>query len=598
MASGTFWGPKHCCRHGPCNACVISVIDGDGYNPQSQSTSTLNSVKAMYDWVKQNCCVDTQTLCLQRILIGASYRHKPDIVKYAIGEEGAPVDFAPVKGYSYMHGPGQDCENEHDTFLQELEGGRYSSQGIMTPCMHAIYHDDIELLTWLIEQAGADLDFRIMDGQGSPGSAMSVAIKTNNPTILKFLLDKGADPNKKMFCGGSALHLAVDKENIEMLKILLECNRTDLNLMNYPKKEIEKQDDIPYSALMDACCPWKQTNFEIIELLLNYGVDVNAVSCLHPIYEDGPQNALSNALAQCNFPLVELLLKHGADCSILGTSYGDGDGTFLERAAATKDIDIFKLAMPFPVNITVEQKGQVLFHAAGSGNLDFLHLAMTLQDVNGPTIEHYTNALLNASSFEVMKELLELGADPNKVCHKHRLSEVGDESCNLMRIFKTNDRERYPNEDEESKEKRVKKLELLIQNGANPGLFLDCLNETIKANIEDYDLYSIAFSLTVEMYHEEKLTTNDPTTYQYLAKCMSQTNIPRFKELVAEYVDRLRNEDEILTICDSMPDVCSLQHQCRSSLRKNIMRVSCNLEQCLIRLGLPKPIREYVMFKK
>ncbi|CAH1790419.1 unnamed protein product [Owenia fusiformis] len=596
MASGVdnslfIWSPKHCCEDGPCNACLIKIIDDDdGYNLRSQSTTALNHVKAMYGWVKKNCDVDTQSICLERILMTASYKHKPDIVKYIIREEGAPVDFIPEKRYFYRIDEGW---KEHEAFLDELEKVQYSPQGIMTPAMHAIYHDDIELLTWLIEQAGADIDFR-MD---TNGTAMSVAIENNKPTILKFLLDKGADPNKRMFCQGAALHIAIEEESIEMVQILLDCKRTDVNIMNDPKseKEIDNQDDIPFSPLMDACSPNRsgvKVKPEIVELLLNHGADVNAVSGYS--IDDGPQNALSNALYQTNFPCVELLLKHGADPAILGTEYCSGErSTFLERAASTHNIDIFKLALTYPEDITAEQRGQVLVNAAGTGNLDIFKLAMNLQDKNGLNTEHASNALFNTSSFEIMSELLELGADPNKLANKYRLDETHD-TGNLIRVF-----EMYqPLEDEDSKVKKVKKLELLIQNGAIPGLFLDCLNKRIEEDIEDYDNNSNYSNLSDDMYHVLKMTIKDPAPYEYLAKCMSQADIPRFKELVEEYVKGLSNEDKILTICDNMADVCSLQHQCRSTIREQIMQVPQNFKQCLGELGLPTPLQDYLMFKE
>lgn len=63
-------------------------------------------------------------------------------------------------------------------------------------------------------------------------SVLDIAVLKDDPALVQFLLDAGADPNAMHGCFGSALHIACcsEKENqYEMIKMLLESG-ADVNL--------------------------------------------------------------------------------------------------------------------------------------------------------------------------------------------------------------------------------------------------------------------------------------------------------------------------------------------------------------------------------
>lgn len=66
-------------------------------------------------------------------------------------------------------------------------------------------------------------------------SVLDIAVLKDDPALVQFILDAGADPNASHGCFGSALHIACcsEKENqYEMIQMLLEYG-ADVNLGGY-----------------------------------------------------------------------------------------------------------------------------------------------------------------------------------------------------------------------------------------------------------------------------------------------------------------------------------------------------------------------------
>ena len=82
---------------------------------------------------------------------------------------------------------------------------------------------------------------------------------SNNPEIVKILLNAGADLNKQDIDGNTALIHAVYFNSIEVATLLLEAG-----------VDIDKQDNYGNTALMSAASSNRREN---VELLLNYGAD-------------------------------------------------------------------------------------------------------------------------------------------------------------------------------------------------------------------------------------------------------------------------------------------------------------------------------------
>ena len=85
-------------------------------------------------------------------------------------------------------------------------------------------------------------------------------------SVIKDLLEYGADPNKQTYSGSTALHVAVAVNNIELVKILLEHDANPNLTAKYTLSRWQ------YTPLMDSA---QRNNLPIVKLLLEHGANPN-----------------------------------------------------------------------------------------------------------------------------------------------------------------------------------------------------------------------------------------------------------------------------------------------------------------------------------
>ena len=84
--------------------------------------------------------------------------------------------------------------------------------------MYCILFNDIESLKILLEQRNIKID--IQEDHGD--TALMMAVKENNVTMVKLLLNNKADVDIKDMRNGTPIVVAAIKNNIEIIKLLLE----------------------------------------------------------------------------------------------------------------------------------------------------------------------------------------------------------------------------------------------------------------------------------------------------------------------------------------------------------------------------------------
>ena len=130
-------------------------------------------------------------------------------------------------------------------------------------------------------------------------SALGEAVNRENIEIIKLLLKKGADPD---FNDGEALKNALlNKKNLKITKMLLDAG-ADINIKD------RDESSLLYNALIDKHLPTseKDEEIDVVQFLLDRGVDVNDG-------EDGNSDSLVYAVYDENLELIETLLKKGAN---------------------------------------------------------------------------------------------------------------------------------------------------------------------------------------------------------------------------------------------------------------------------------------------
>ncbi|XP_039276687.1 ankyrin-3-like [Nilaparvata lugens] len=130
---------------------------------------------------------------------------------------------------------------------------------------------------------------------------MNVVTDMLHISVIKALLQVGADPNKTDIFEFNALHLAVKENNVNIVKCLLEFPGININ-------QVSANMGTPLHIAAE------ENRVEIARLLLKHGADVNSIDL-----QKG-QTPLHVAVKKSHVQIVELLLKQ-ADIDINKEDY-------------------------------------------------------------------------------------------------------------------------------------------------------------------------------------------------------------------------------------------------------------------------------------
>lgn len=118
----------------------------------------------------------------------------------------------------------------------------------------------------------------------------------NGLSTVNTLLERGADPSGKGKKGSTPLHFAASRGNEEIVKILLQHSKVNVNVKDVSGK----------TALHMACC---EGHSKVCQLLLNYGADIKAVSA-------DKTTPLHSAILNGHSEVARMILNRGKRCSI------------------------------------------------------------------------------------------------------------------------------------------------------------------------------------------------------------------------------------------------------------------------------------------
>ncbi|MBV9508189.1 MAG: ankyrin repeat domain-containing protein [Acidobacteriia bacterium] len=243
--------------------------------------------------------------------------------------------------------------------------------------------------------------------QAEEPDALYNAIRANDLTGLKSILDRGANPNAPDARQVTPLMYAAETGSVESMQILLEHHA-----------EVNAQNAFGSTALI-----WSVADRRKVRLLLDHGADPNKAA------RSGRTALIIAAFTNPSAQVVRMLLDHGADPKAMDQHRW----TALNAAAFGNDTDTIKLlvAAGVPINTPDNFIGWTpLMNAAGNGNLEAVKLLLSkgaevnavslregLPKVKTGTVEFggFT-PLLTAAAFApppVIKTLLDAGAEVN-----------------------------------------------------------------------------------------------------------------------------------------------------------------------------------------
>jgi len=263
-----------------------------------------------------------------------------------------------------------------------------------TPLMFAIFDGDVAEAQRLIK-AGADV--KATNAYGA--NAMRLAADTANTELIRLLLKAGADPESPNADGETALHLVARSGNVEAAKLLLKAG-AKVNAV----EQFGGQTPLMWAAA--------RRHPQMVELLLSNGADVNARSAVRdyqrvataesraaPRDRGGFTPLMYAARDNCG-ECVEVLLKHKADVNLADPSFV----VPLSIAMMNDNWDIAKRLIEAGADVNQ-------WDMNGSSPL-----LVAIDNINGtgsrnPLDQDKPN---KASSHEVIKMLLDRGANPNQ----------------------------------------------------------------------------------------------------------------------------------------------------------------------------------------
>jgi ankyrin repeat protein len=168
-----------------------------------------------------------------------------------------------------------------------------------TPLHYATVGGHLDITEYLLEKNAEDINAKNKHSQTPlhfaviSGSLRSIGGKI--PSLVKCLIDKGADIEAEEIRGTTPLFIAVEKGDLETLKCLIEL-KADVNTRN--KKN-----------LTPLLCTVIKGNLDVAKYLLDNGADTEAVLPIH-------EKVLQYVAQIGNLKAVKLLIENGAKCNL------------------------------------------------------------------------------------------------------------------------------------------------------------------------------------------------------------------------------------------------------------------------------------------
>ncbi|XP_034949784.1 ankyrin-1-like [Chelonus insularis] len=282
--------------------------------------------------------------------------------------------------------------------------------------------------------------------------------KSGDVAAVKFLLENGANPDATKPHGQTALHFVSSyksEKNLQILQLLIEHN-ADIEAVdkrgqtplfeaciceNFEAVECllknnanpNARDESGSTVLHRSCLMESETTCQIIQLLLKYNADVNAVC-------DIGHSPLFGACQFGGFAIIKILLENNANPNIV-----DQDGeTPLHRIGyyeSRTTRQIIELLLKYKADAeAVNKRGQTpLFEACRSGDIAAVECLLencanpNVADRNGQTPLHHICLRECKTNLQIMQLLLKHDENFEAVIEKHAIVNVADRDYGAIR---------------------------------------------------------------------------------------------------------------------------------------------------------------------
>ncbi|CAF1088242.1 unnamed protein product [Adineta steineri] len=224
-------------------------------------------------------------------------------------------------------------------------------------CLHlAVQSGNIELVEYILtEYTDNDLKYFINEQTEPMGTALHIAAKFCDRSMLKLLYGFGADPTILNSHDQSSLHIASVSNRLDIIEELYNLTKSSL---------LEIKDNHGQTALSVTTHP------DIIDRLIAFGADISSLDNNH-------MNAIMIAVSNGHIPIVDRLLCSINDqsLSILDQVENRNDRSIFLIAIQTGSIDMCSLLLTHPYiqwDTTDKQRMNAIHIAAQNNSYDLI----------------------------------------------------------------------------------------------------------------------------------------------------------------------------------------------------------------------------------
>lgn len=318
-------------------------------------------------------------------LVPAANQGHEEIVKFLI-EQGADLHAKDKDGVNPLM---EASVMGHTAVVKMLLDAGASASEVSDTGVSALWlaagEGRLEVVKLLFEVGHADINNARADGV----TALMAAAAGGHPKTVKYLLDKGVDPQAEDKDGLPALATAAEKGNLEVLQSIFAA---------VPEKErdehVNHMSTTGFTALIVASAHGHND-------CVTYLVE-DAAAEVDQAQEETKVTALMYAAASGHLDVVKTLLKHGADVNKAHTN----DGTALLESCTAGQLEILKTLVEKGAKYDIVDKDGVtpLMSAASQGHYDCVqYLVEKLKESMSPEVfQEYLNRLSYSGGSAVM----------------------------------------------------------------------------------------------------------------------------------------------------------------------------------------------------
>lgn len=362
------------------NGADVNTVNNQGNTPLHLICLNSNSLPAIQLLIRYGANVDKKNNKQSTALFYASYRTcDPEVIKCLV-TNGANVDEKNGDGNTPLNNA---CARKKGGYviikiLLELGANINIQNDLCNTPLHELFKiensfDSIKLLV----STAVNIKELLNTGDINGNTPLHLASYHQNPEVVQYLIDMGADVNAKNQKGNTPFIEAILGNNKEVIAMFLKLgvdpkiiNSEGKNVLHFLSSschnpeltefflgkgvDVNTEDNDGYTPLNTACQNQKDADY--IRLLLDYGANVKTKS-------HGGTTPLFSLCMNSTLSTIKLLYEHHDLTTIAEFETALLHAACMNKNSDTEDIVGFLIAKNFAIN-TLNQDGETPLHIA------------------------------------------------------------------------------------------------------------------------------------------------------------------------------------------------------------------------------------------